>query len=131
MDALGCVGAVLFIAAGVLYYFEEGQVMTLLNRLAGRFPGSELVFDACSLRGIRIANRRVIQDAGMDASAQLKWGIGGAVELQDWDRRITVLDEYPMFRGLKRGFSLKEKWGTFLSDALHMMSMVHLRFNLA
>ena len=34
---------------------------------------------------------------------------------------------YPMFRNMKRGLSLKEKWGTFLSDRLKIMSMVHLR----
>jgi hypothetical protein len=74
MDHLKTADAVLFVAAGVLYYFEEAQVRTLLSKLVDRFPGCELVFDACSPRGQRIANKRVIQDGGMDQSAQLKWG---------------------------------------------------------
>lgn len=77
--------------------------------------------------GLKIANRKVIQDGGMDASAQLKWGIRKATEIQEWDRRITVLAEYPIFRGLKGGLSWKEKCGTFLSDTLRIMSMIHLR----
>ena len=64
----------------------------------------------------------------MDASAQLKWGIAKATGIQNWDGRITVVAEYPIFREMKRGLSLKEKWGTFLSDSLRIMSMVHLHF---
>jgi hypothetical protein len=84
------------------------------------------VFDACSPRGLRIANKKVIQDGGMDQSAQLKWGISRASEIREWDRRVTVLEEYPIFRGLKDALSLKEKWGRFLSDTLRIMSMIHL-----
>jgi O-methyltransferase involved in polyketide biosynthesis len=119
---------VLFIAAGVLYYFEENQVRTLLHKLADRFPGGELVFDACSPQGLKIANQRVIEDTGMSSDARLKWGLNRAAELHTWDSRITVLAEYPLFRGMKSGLSLREKWGTFLSDTLRIMSMVHLRF---
>jgi len=127
MESLKSSQPLLFIAAGVLYYFEEGQVRSLLIRLADRLPGSELVFDACSPNGLKIANKRVIQDGGMDSSARLRWAIRRAAELNEWDKRITVLEEYPLFLGLKRGLSFKEKWGTFMSDALKIMSMVHLR----
>jgi O-methyltransferase involved in polyketide biosynthesis len=128
IDRVKVTDAVLFVAAGVLYYFEETQVRALMSRLADRFPGSELIFDACSPRGLRIANKRVIEDGGMDASAQLKWGIAKATGIQNWDGRITVVAEYPIFREMKRGLSLKEKWAAFLSDSLRIMSMVHLHF---
>ena len=127
MDHLKIADAVLFVAAGVLYYFEETQVRTLLSKLVDRFPGSELVFDACSPRGQRIANKRVIQDGGMDQSAQLKWAIRSGVEIEQWDPRIRVLAEYRLFRGVKGTMSFKERWGTFLSDTLRIMSMIHLR----
>src|SRR5512138_3342426 len=121
-------GALLFVAAGLLYFFEDGQVRTLLSQIADRFPGSELVFDACSPRGLRIANKKVMEDGGMDASARLRWSLTHAAALQDWDRRLFVLAEYPIFRGVKGSLTWKEKWGTFLSDRLRIMSMVHLRF---
>ena len=127
MDHLKTADAVLFVAAGVLYYFEEAQVRTLLSKLVDRFPGGELVFDACSPRGQRIANKRVIQDGGMDQSAQLKWAIRSALEIEQWDPRIRVLAEYRLFQGVKGTMSLKERWGTFLSDTLRIMSMIHLR----
>jgi len=127
MDLVKAADRVLFVAAGVLYYFEENQVKTLLSELADRFPTSELIFDACSPRGLKVANKRVIEDGGMDASARLKWGIRKASDIHEWDRRIAVLEEYPIFRGLKDKLSWKEKWGTFLSDTLRIMSMIHPR----
>jgi O-methyltransferase involved in polyketide biosynthesis len=127
MDHVKIADAALFVAAGVLYYFEEAQVKALLSKLADRFPGCELVFDGCSPRGLRIANKKVIEGGGMDASAQLRWGVSKATQIYEWDRRITVLAEFPIFRGLKGALSLKERWGTFLSDTLRIMSMMHLR----
>jgi O-methyltransferase involved in polyketide biosynthesis len=47
MDGLlGWRGYTLFTAAGVLYYVEPQEVKTLFCRLADRFPGSQLCFDA-------------------------------------------------------------------------------------
>jgi O-methyltransferase involved in polyketide biosynthesis len=119
--------SVLFVAAGVFYYLEEGQLKPFLIKLADTFPGSEVFFDACSPRGLRVANKKVIQAGGMDDSAMLKWGLRQAKDMESWDRRIEVVSEYPIFRNMKRGLSIGEKLGTMLSDALRIMSMVHLR----
>jgi O-methyltransferase involved in polyketide biosynthesis len=127
LDLLAGADAVLFIAAGLLYYFEEAQVRTVLRKFADRCPGSQIVFDACSPRGLQIANKRVIEDGGMDASARLRWALVSAAAIRAWDPRISVLAEYPIFRGVKAALTWKEKWGTFLSDVLRVMSIVHLR----
>jgi len=118
----------MLVAAGVLYYFEGPQVRQLLSRLAEAFPGSEMVFDACSRRGTRIANKKVIQDGGMDASAVLKWGIERPRELSRWDPRIEVIEAYPIFRGITARLPWKARLGTLLSDAMNIMSVIHLRF---
>jgi O-methyltransferase involved in polyketide biosynthesis len=118
----------MLVAAGVLYYFQEDQVRALLSSLAAAFPGSELVFDACSPRGARIANKKVIQDGGMDESAVLKWGIERPRDLAGWDPRIEVLEAYRLFRGITRRLPWRASVGTLLSDAMNIMSMVHLRF---
>lgn len=120
-------GPVFFLASGVFYYLEEAQVKTLLIRLADAFPASEVFFDACSPRGVRLANRRVIAAGGMDQSAVLKWGVRRAKEIESWDSRITLLAEYPIFRNMRRGLAPREKWGTLMSDTLRIMTMVHLR----
>jgi O-methyltransferase involved in polyketide biosynthesis len=120
---------ILFIAAGVFYYFEEVQMKSFFCRLADVFLASEIVFDAASPLGVKVANKRVIEAGGMDKSAILKWEIETAKKIQTWDKRITFLEEYPMFKGMKKGLSLRNKYGTFLSDRLNIMFIVHLQFS--
>jgi O-methyltransferase involved in polyketide biosynthesis len=117
----------MLVAAGVLYYLEEAQVRDLLSRLATAFPGSELVFDVCSPRGARIANEKVIRDGGMDEGAVLRWGIERPRALAGWDPRIEVLEAYRLFRGVTGRLPWRARLGTLLSDAMNIMSMVHLR----
>jgi hypothetical protein len=45
-----------------------------------------------------------------------------AKDIEHWDERFHVLEEYPLFRGMKQGFTLKEKHGLFLSDFLKVIS---------
>jgi O-methyltransferase involved in polyketide biosynthesis len=119
---------VLFIAAGVFYYFEADQMKDFFIKLADLFPGSEIIFDAASPLGIKVANKKVIKDGGMDQSAVLKWGFKNAKDIQAWDSRIKIVAEHPMFKNMKHSLIFKEKIGTFMSDFLKIMSMVHLRF---
>ena len=118
---------IFFLASGVLYYLEEVQVKAFLIKLANALPGSEILFDACSPRGLKMANRKVIKAGGMDDSAILRWGLQRARDMERWDSRIAVVEEYPIFQDMRRSLSRREKWGTFVSDALNIMSMVHLR----
>ena len=127
LEHLQTADSIFFLASGVFYYLEEVQLKALLSKLASRFPGSEILFDACSPRGVKMANEKVIKAGGMDASAILRWGLRRAKDMEAWDSRIVVVAEYPIFRNMKRGLGLREKWGMFLSDALRIMSMVHLR----
>ena len=127
LSQLQTAGPVLFVAAGVLYYLREAEVRTLLIRLADAFPGAEVFFEACSPRGLRIANKKVIEAGGMDQGAKLTWALRRASDLESWDSRIAVLEEYPIFRNFQDGLSIREKVGTTISDALRIMSMVHLR----
>jgi O-methyltransferase involved in polyketide biosynthesis len=127
MEQLNAAGAVFFLAMGVLYFFGVSQVQSTLCRLADFFPGSEILFDACSPAGVRIANKKVIRAGGLEKGALLKWGLKRAREIESWDRRISVLEEYPLFRGMKRSYGLRLKLGAMLADALHMTTMVRLR----
>jgi len=120
-------GSIFLVAAGVFYYLEESQLKPFLIKLADGFPGAEILFDACSPRGLKLANEKVIKAGGMDENAILKWGLQRAKDMESWDSRIVVISEYPIFRNMKGGLSISEKWGTMLSDALRIMSMVHLR----
>jgi O-methyltransferase involved in polyketide biosynthesis len=118
---------IVFIASGVLYYFDETEVKDIFIRLADKFAGSEIFFDAASPMGVRVANKKVITDGGMNESAFLKWGIERLKDIESWDSRLKVIEEYPMFYGMKKGLSLKMRIGTLMSDYLKIMSMVRVR----
>jgi O-methyltransferase involved in polyketide biosynthesis len=118
---------VMFIAAGVFYYFTEDEIKGFFRKVADKFPQSELIFDIASVLGVRVANKKVIEAGGMDQQAVLKWGIDSARKIQDWDGRIMVVDEYPMFKNMKKNLSFRNAYGTFWSDRLKIMSMAHLK----
>jgi O-methyltransferase involved in polyketide biosynthesis len=119
---------VLFMAAGVLYYFAENQVKDIFNKISGCFHGSEIVFDAASPLGIQAANKRVIQGSGLDEKSFLKWGLQSSAEIPKWNSKIEVIKEYPMYKNMMKGLSLKNKLFARMSDNYKIMYMVHLRF---
>jgi O-methyltransferase involved in polyketide biosynthesis len=121
--------AIMFVAAGILYYFEEHQIRNFFLKLARIFPASEIIFDAASPLGVRVANKKVIEAGGMDEHSILRWGIESVKDIKCWDGKITILDHYPMFKHMKNGMSFKEKFGTFWSDLLNIMFMVRVRFS--
>lgn len=128
LSSLNIQEKVLFIAAGVLYYFEEPQIREFLSRLAGLFPGGETVFDATSPQGVKMANRMVIKASGMDERSFLKWGLNDAKTLELWDSRIKLVHEYPMFQSVTSRFGFKDKIMAWISDLFRMQYMVHIRF---
>ena len=91
-------GNVLFVAAGVFYYFTEEQIRAFLVRLADRFPGCEVLFDASSSFGVKVANKMVIQRGGLDEKSNLIWGLEKAEDLTVWDPRIKILGTHFYFR---------------------------------
>jgi len=121
----------LFIAAGVLYYFDEAQVKRLFLKMADRFPGSEIIFDASSPFGVKMANRMVIKTSGMDEKSFLRWGLKSAHQMEKWDMRIKLLDAYPYFSRVtikKGGLGLGIRFKANLFNFFKASYMVHLKF---
>ena len=56
-------GGAVFFAAGVFYYFLKEQVKSLVQRMAGAFPGGVLVFDAANAKAVRLMLKTWIKDA--------------------------------------------------------------------
>ena len=119
---------VMFMAAGVLYYFDEPQVREILVNVANKFPGSKLAFDACSPKGVDIANKKVIKDSGMSSKSNLRWGLDRADRLVSWDDRVRILEEFPMFKGMKKGLSVRNKLVATVSDFYKIGFMVRAEF---
>ena len=84
----------LFLAEGVLMYFEGAQVKSLVLMLRDHFPGAELVFDAFSPFLVHANNLRLsITKLG----ARYHWGLRRGQELEGWGDGIHLLDEWGYF----------------------------------
>jgi O-methyltransferase involved in polyketide biosynthesis len=118
-------GNVLFMSAGVLYYFQEEVVKGFIQRLLEKFPGSEMLFDVCSPMGVKIANKKVLESAGMDQNLRLVWGLKDKKDLLAWDARIRLLGAYYYFRTLR--LSPRNVLMGWLSDYLGIQYMLHLK----
>jgi O-methyltransferase involved in polyketide biosynthesis len=84
----------LFMAEGVLAYFEENQVRSLVLTLRDHFPGAELVCDAYTPFAIW-ANNLQLALAGVDA--RMHWGLKHPKDMESWDDGIEMLYEWFYF----------------------------------
>ncbi len=81
---------VLFLAEAVLVYLEEADVRRLVQALAGRFPGAELVCEAYSPVVVRYHPRPA-------AVAQPRWGLKDDRDLETWAPGIRLLSRWYYF----------------------------------
>jgi O-methyltransferase involved in polyketide biosynthesis len=81
----------LFLAEGVLMFFEEAQVKSLVLTLKEHFPGAELVLDAFSPLFVWGNNRRV---ARTKIGARCHWALKRGKDLEAWGDGICLLDEW-------------------------------------
>jgi O-methyltransferase involved in polyketide biosynthesis len=118
---------ILFIAAGVFYYYEEKQIKDFFNTISDIFPGSEIVFDAASPVGVKMANKMVIKKSGMDERSYLIWGIKNAKDIQSWNNRIDILGEELFFKKFKKGLKTGTRMKLTFSDVLKIQYLIHLK----
>lgn len=81
----------LFIAEGLLMYFEPSAVRTLITGLATMFPGAEFIFDA--LGPILGATAR-LHPAVSKTSAAFRWGTRNVSEMERWHPSIRVIRQW-------------------------------------
>jgi len=83
----------LFLAEGVLMYFEEAQVRSLVLTLRDHFPGAELVFDAFSPFLVRMNNIR-FKISRSKIRARYRWGLKRGEDLETWGDGIDLLEAW-------------------------------------
>ena len=115
---------ILFIAAGVFYYFEEHQTKDFIIWLVNKYPGSQILFDVCSPIGVRVANKKVVENSGLDERSHLKWGIENKKDILTWDSKIKIIGTYYYFRTIRIG--LRNLVMGTLSDFLGIQYVLHL-----
>jgi O-methyltransferase involved in polyketide biosynthesis len=92
MDALsGQVGKhILFLAEAMLVYLEEADVKRLVQALAERFPGAELVCEAYSPVVVRFHPRPPVV-------ARPRWGLKDDRDVEAWAPGIRLLSQWYYF----------------------------------
>jgi len=116
-------GPVLFLAEGVLMYFDEAHVRSILLTLLDRFPGSELAFDAFSPFLVRMNNRR-IRRTGIGASYQ--WGLKRAKDIEAWGPGIRLLDEWFPFSSPEPRLR-RYRWVRWMPFLARVIGIFHFR----
>lgn len=84
----------IFIAEGVLPYFEKAQVRSLFLRLRDHFPGSELVCDAHTPFVIWADNLHL---AFAGVKARLHWRLRHGRDVENWGEGLCLIDEWNYF----------------------------------
>jgi O-methyltransferase involved in polyketide biosynthesis len=81
----------LFVAEGVLPYFEEAQVRRLMQTLQAAFPGADMVFDAHAPWVIWGDN---LQLRLSKIKARLRFSLKHGRDVEEWDTGIRMLEEW-------------------------------------
>ncbi|WP_342043058.1 class I SAM-dependent methyltransferase [Bacillus sp. OTU2372] len=121
--------SILFISAGVFYYFQESQLKEMFQHMASRFPGGELFFDAESKFAVNISNR-IVEKTG-NKGAKMYFYVNNPRILESWSPNIKLISTESYFKGIP----VSKQWesGTRLMvrlvDLIKMLKFVHLRFN--
>lgn len=84
----------LFVAEAMLVYFEEQQVRGLVQHLAARFPGAELVTDVCTPLARWIDNLHLI---AIRSKARMKWAVSDPADLEGWAPGIALAESFSYF----------------------------------
>lgn len=79
----------LFVAEGVLMYFNEQQVKQLFANLLEHFSGSWFAFDSVSPLPVKNQKRH---DFLKYTSAKFDWGISDIRKIKDWNPRYQVME---------------------------------------
>lgn len=120
---------ILFISAGVFYYFKEEQLKEIFKAMAHRFPGGELYFDAESRQAVKKSNR-MVQKTG-NKGAMMYFYVNNVKDIEEWSPNIHAVACEKYFLGIPAN----KKWSSGIrfmmraSDWLKMMKFVHLRFS--
>jgi len=121
---------VIFIAAGILCYFDKESVRDIFLHLVQEFPESEIIFETMSKVLIWLSNRQVAHKKGKAELSKMKWGCRSSKGIRRWSDKIQVFQEYPIYSDVK----IREEWHKQTLSQVKMtqyfkwVNIMHLRF---
>ena len=79
----------LLIAEGVLMYLSEAEVKALLNAVAGRFPGGQMIFD--------VVHPMILKQVGSNVGgtgATYKWSLDDPQDIKQLEPKLELIKEF-------------------------------------
>jgi O-methyltransferase involved in polyketide biosynthesis len=124
--------ALMFMAAGVLCYFEPQEVKSLFRKLAETYPRSHVIFDSMSWLPAWGSNREIkksMKNSQMDSSTLVKWHLKKASGLRKWLDTIKIIEAYPMLSRVpaKNDFNKKERLQIKIVSLFRFYNMIHVQ----
>ena len=124
--------SILFMAAGVLMYFEAQEVEILFRKLAETYPSSHVIFDSMSWLPAWGSNReikKIMKNSEMDSSTIIKWHLKRASGLRKWVDTIKIVEEYPILSRVpaRNDFNKKEIRQIKIVSLFRFYNMIHVQ----
>ncbi|MBE5841076.1 MAG: class I SAM-dependent methyltransferase [Butyrivibrio sp.] len=130
MDEIDASEGAIFYATGVFYYFKTEEVKALFCRLAERFPGAALVFDACNRRGAKMMTKTWLKEAGI-SNVGAFFSLEDLTTLESWSRDFKNVSAKSYMRGYRdiyKDVSFLHKLMIHFCDRLVKMIIVKIEF---
>ncbi|WP_242273087.1 class I SAM-dependent methyltransferase [Bacillus cereus group sp. BfR-BA-01310] len=119
---------ILFISAGVFYYFKEEELKKIIVAMAKRFPEGELYFDAESKFALKLSNATVKKSG--NNGAMMHFHVNNPKAIEKWSSNIKVLSCSPFFKDIptKKNWDGSTRIMMRIVNLIKMLKFVHLRF---
>ena len=130
MDEIDAGEGAIFYATGVFYYFKTEDVKALFCRLAERFPGAVLVFDACNRRGAKMMTKTWLKEAGI-SNVGAFFSLEDVTTLKSWSsdfKNVSAKSYMRGYRDIYKDVSLLHKLMIHFCDRLVKMIIVKIVF---
>lgn len=88
---------VLIIAEGLLMYFSEEEVAELLNALARRFSGSEMLIETIPYSLVKQSQKSNLIKKQYDIQANFSWGINRGRDIEKLNSNIKYIEDWHYF----------------------------------
>lgn len=121
-------GPYLIIASGVFYYFPKDQIIDFLRKV--KLLGNvEILFDTVSKSGMKIT-KKYMKQLGKEDATMYFYVEKGKELINEIGNNCKLIDEHDFydFTENKSKFKFKTKLYMVISDKLHMVKMIQLKY---
>lgn len=101
-DAIDASKGVVFIAAGVFYYFTVDEIRRLLTAMASHFKGGVTVFDTCNKTGVKGMMKTIVKGTAGIQDVSANFAVKDASkEMADWSGDFASVTRRSFMRGYR------------------------------